>query len=196
MKILSHAFSSLGTNCYIICGNIGEIIIDPGIGASEWVKQNAPHALAIFNTHGHFDHVFSDAELKDALNCPIYLPAGDKIFVQNDPFKMLEKPFEPDFLVQDGDEFEFGDIKIKFLRLSGHTPGGGALICGNFMFSGDVVFNGSIGRTDFELGSAGKMRLSIQKLLKMPNFELFPGHGAKSSLDAERENLRRILEIL
>ena len=192
MQIISRAFSSLGTNCYIISSNVGEIIIDPGIGAAAWVKENVKNPLAIINTHGHFDHVFSDAALRRELDCAIYLPSGDEILVRDDPFEMLEEPFEPDILMRDGDGFCFGDLRVEFIKFSGHTPGGGAIISGEFMFSGDFIFKGSVGRTDFKYGDASQMANSIQKVLQMPNFTLLPGHGESSNLDAERANLARI----
>ncbi|MEY4504124.1 MAG: hypothetical protein RL154_417, partial [Pseudomonadota bacterium] len=84
MNIISKPMGAYQTNCYIVKTKSGDIIIDPGIGAIDFVLQNAIKPLAILNTHGHFDHVWSNAEVKEALKIPIYCPKDDEFMLRAD----------------------------------------------------------------------------------------------------------------
>lgn len=195
MKLISKPCGDLATNCYILEKPCGDLIIDPGMESFEFVIQNTRNPLAILCTHGHFDHIFDAKKLKDKFNIPIYLPKGDEILAKSNQFGMLNTPFEPDFLVGDKEKIIIKDWEILFHHFPGHTPGTSMIEIDNIMFSGDFIFSGSIGRSDFDLSDPNLMKQSIQKVLKYPNFELFPGHGFATNLDKERANLEYFLNL-
>ena len=178
------------TNCYIVTVNDKDFIIDPGVGATKWVKQYVKNPIAILNTHGHFDHVWSNKEVSDLFDLKIYTPKDDNFMLQKDPYGFGMTPSTADVLVEHDQEFDFDGVKVKFHFFPGHTPGCSAIEIDNNLFSGDFIFNGSIGRTDFPFSSPKNMIESIDKILLWDrNIRIYPGHGSSTTLDAERSSL-------
>jgi glyoxylase-like metal-dependent hydrolase (beta-lactamase superfamily II) len=185
------------TNCYIVRLEKGDVIIDPGMGATEWVIENALNPVAILNTHGHFDHVWSNHELQERFKIPLYTPKKDTFMLQNDTFGYGMPSSEPDVEVEGDETFEIGGSVIEFLHFPGHTPGCSAIKIGDNLFSGDFVFKNSIGRTDFPYSSPEDMRKSIFKFLDIKeDLRVYPGHGESTSVKAEQKNLPTWLEYL
>ena len=196
MKILTKAFGEYATNCYILKGEQGDLVIDPGEGSFDWVMQNTGKIAAVLNTHGHFDHVYDDARLQRA-GAKIYIHEKDAFMLRADPFETLQEPLQPDVLVSDGQEFVLGGFNVKFHLFAGHTPGSCMIEAGGAIFSGDVIFKGSIGRWDFPFSNGEQMRESLYKILQIKSdFTLYPGHGPNTSLQAERQNLKYFLQLL
>lgn len=196
MKILTKAFGEYVTNCYILKGEQGDLVIDPGEGSFDWVMQNAGKIAAVLNTHGHYDHVYDDAKLQRA-GAKIYIHEKDAFMLRADPFETLQEPLQPDVLVSDGQEFVLDGFNVKFHLFAGHTPGSCMIEAGGAIFSGDVIFKGSIGRWDFPFSSGEQMRESLHKILQIKgDFTLYPGHGPNTSLAAERQNLKYFLQLL
>lgn len=190
MQIKSKACGAYGTNCYIVSIDGKEIIIDPGMEAVEWVLHNVNHPIAILNTHGHFDHVWSNAALAKELQIPIYAPKDDCFMLENDPFIQGTPSSHADIAVEGDQSFEIEGISVAFLHFPGHTPGCSAILIGNALFSGDFIFKNSIGRYDFPYSSSEQMRQSLEKFLKIEaDWEIFPGHGGSTSLKAEQKNV-------
>lgn len=192
MQIISQACGAYETNCYIIKSQNGDFIIDPGQNAFDFVKKNAQHPKAILNTHGHFDHVWSNAAIKEAFKIPIYIHENDA-FMLEDPFKMGHTPSKADFLISDESEIEIAGVKFRFLFFPGHTPGCCMieLIGENLAFSGDFLFKGTIGRYDFPYSNPILMRQSLEKVAILDkDLRLLPGHGDETSLKTEQRNLR------
>lgn len=192
MQIISQACGAYETNCYIIKSQNGDFIIDPGQNAFDFVKKNAQHPKAILNTHGHFDHVWSNAAIKEAFKIPIYIHENDA-FMLEDPFKMGYTPSKADFLISDESEIEIAGVKFRFLFFPGHTPGCCMieLIGENLAFSGDFLFKGTIGRYDFPYSNPTLMRQSLEKVAILDkDLRLLPGHGDETSLKVEQRNLR------
>lgn len=195
MKILTKAFGEYVTNCYILKGEQGDLVIDPGEGSFDWVMQNTGKIAAVLNTHGHYDHVYDDAKLQRA-GAKIYIHESDAFMLRADPFETLQEPLQPDVLVSDGQEFAPGGFNVKFHLFAGHTPGSCMIEAGGAIFSGDVIFKGSIGRWDFPFSSGEQMRESLHKILQIKgDFTLYPGHGPNTSLQAERQNLKYFLQL-
>lgn len=189
------------TNCYIIITKVGDFIIDPGMGAVNWVLKNVQKPIAILNTHGHFDHIWSNANLARELKVPIYCPKNDVFMLKNDPFGFGIEPSIADFEVDCDEQFEFDGVKVKFHFFPGHTPGCSAIEINENddkkLFSGDFIFNGSIGRTDFPYSDSSQMIKSIEKILKWDfDIEIFPGHGPTTKLSNERKNLKLWINYL
>jgi len=197
MQILKKAFGEYATNCYILKGEQGDLVIDPGEGSFDWVMQNTGKIAAVLNTHGHFDHVYDDAKLQRT-GAKIYIHEDDAFMLRADPFETMPEPIEADVLVKGQEQsFEIAGFNVKFSLFAGHTPGSCMIEAGGVIFSGDVIFKGSIGRWDFPFSSGEQMRESLHKILQIKgDFALYPGHGVNTSLVAERQNLKYFLQLL
>lgn len=176
------------TNCYIITEDGKDFIIDPGVGATAWVLRNVTNPVAILNTHGHFDHVWSNNELQEKLNIPLYTPKGDvMLLTSNDWLPDLPHSY-PDIEVEPNQEFNIDGVKVKFHHFPGHCPGCSMIEIGDAMFSGDFIFERSIGRTDFPFSSPSDMKDSLRRF-KTLDFDktLYPGHGGTTTIKQEQQ---------
>ncbi len=197
MEILKQPMGEYQTNCYIVRIKGKELIIDPGVGATLWIKQNVSNPLAILNTHGHYDHVWSNAQLSKELDLKIYCPKEDNFMLEKDPYAFGMTPSFADVLVEHDQEFDFEGIKVKFHHFPGHTPGCSAIQIEDALFSGDFIFQNSIGRCDFPFSNPKDMKKSINKILKWEkNIRIYPGHGANTSLFQEKDSLKNWLNYL
>jgi len=177
------------TNCYIISLDGKDFIIDPGVGATEWVIENVTNPVGIFNTHGHFDHVWSNDELQKKLNIPLYTPKDDVMLLKESSWVEGLPPSTPDIEVKNDEEFNFDGVKVKFRHFPGHCPGCSTIEIGDSMFSGDFIFDRSIGRTDFPYSSPEDMKKSLEKF-KTLNYDktIYPGHGGTTTIKQEQQN--------
>ncbi|MDK2823139.1 MAG: hydroxyacylglutathione hydrolase [Clostridia bacterium] len=201
MKIKILTVGPIETNCYIVvCPQTKEaVIIDPGDEGGKIVEAISSldiNVKYIINTHGHHDHIQANKEVKEATNAQILIHASDAQMLTN-PLKNLShylglKTTEPaaDRQLQDGDSIEFGNIVFKVLHTPGHTPG---CIClyneaEKICFTGDTLFNGSVGRTDLPGGNYKTLMNSLrEKLVNLPNdVVIYPGHGPKSTIREEK----------
>lgn len=188
MKIKAKAMGDYQTNCYIVTVDEMDFIIDPGIGALKWVLENVKNPVAILNTHGHFDHVWSNAELQAKLNIPLYAPKDDVMLLQGSGWHPEMPPSKPDVEVGRDEEVNIKGIKIKFRHFPGHTPGCSTIEIKDAMFSGDFIFERSIGRTDFPYSSPSDMKESLEKFKKIPyDRTVYPGHGNTTTIKQEQQ---------
>ena len=196
MQILKKAFGEYATNCYILKGEQGDLVIDPGEGSFDWVMQNTGKIAAVLNTHGHFDHVYDDAKLQKA-GAKIYIHEDDAFMLRADPFETMPESIEADVLIKGQEQsLEIAGFNVKFSLFAGHTPGSCMIEVDGVIFSGDVIFKGSIGRWDFPFSSGAQMKESLHKILQIKgDFTLYPGHGPNTSLAAERQNLKYFLQL-
>jgi len=185
------------TNCYIVTIQNKDFIIDPGVGATSWVKQNVTNPIAILNTHGHFDHIWSVKELKEDLNLKVYCPMDDVFMFQKDPFGQGTPVCEVDTPIEPDEQILLEDIKITFHHFPGHTPGCSAIEIEDALFTGDFIFSNSIGRVDFPYSNPQDMIESLKKVLKWnKDITIYPGHGENTSLEQERNSLNNWLNYL
>ena len=162
MKIQTVVTGYMGENAYVASDGKTAAVIDPGAdaGAIEAAMQGLD-CVAVLLTHAHFDHIGAAAYFKRK---------GAKIYMHSDDEKLLTggghlarqfgetlDEFVPDVFVSDGDELEIGEMKFKVLHTPGHTDGSVCYIAENVVFSGDTLFCGGVGRTDFPSGSAQKL---------------------------------------
>ena len=190
MQIKIQPMGPYQTNCYIVTVDGKDFIIDPGVGAAKWVMKHTTNPVAILNTHGHFDHVWSNAELKEKLNIPLYAPKDDLFMLTNDPLGQGTPPSKPDYLVSNDETIEIQNIKITFLHFPGHTPGCSVIQIGNVWFSGDFLFERSIGRWDFPASDGKEMIKSLEKAMKIKEeYTIYPGHGIDTTLKAEQKTI-------
>ncbi len=185
------------TNCFIVTIDGKDIIIDPGTGATPWVLENTTNPIAILNTHGHFDHIWSNQELKEKLKIPIYIPKDDAFMLQDDPLMQNPPKSEADFEVTGDAEFEIEGIKIKYIWMPGHTPGNSMIIIEDCCFSGDFIFENSIGRVDFPFSSPEDMKKSIKKFLELDfDMKIYTGHGNPTTIKTEQARVGNWLNYI
>ncbi len=193
--------SSFGSNCYIIgCSETKEVaVIDPG-GEGEKIisllESKGYQVKYIINTHGHLDHIGANKAIKDKFNCDILIHELDGAMLP-DPSKNLSSFMcgqvaspPADRLLTEGEIIEIGStLKLEVIHTPGHTPGGICLKAGKLLFTGDTLFGGSIGRSDFPGGSHATLIKSIkEKLLNLPeDTVVYPGHGPESTIGEEKE---------
>ena len=187
MSIKVQPMGPYQTNCYIVTKDGKDIIIDPGVDATEWVKENVTNPVAILNTHGHFDHVWSNAELQRELGVKLYTPKEDDMLLRQSSWMPDLPPSTPDVLVEPDEEFDIEGIKVKFRHFPGHTPGCSTIEIDDAMFSGDFIFERSIGRTDFPYSNPADMKKSLEKFMQLDyDKTIYPGHGGTTTIKQEQ----------
>ncbi len=188
MQIKVQPMGPYQTNCYIVTKDGKDIIIDPGVGATEWVKKNVTNPIAILNTHGHFDHVWSNAALQKELGVKLYTPKDDVMLLSSSSWMPDLPPSTPDVEIDGDEELDLEGIKVKFRHFPGHCPGCSTIEIDNAMFSGDFIFEKSIGRTDFPYSSPQDMKKSLEKFKQIPyDKTVYPGHGGSTSIKQEQQ---------
>jgi glyoxylase-like metal-dependent hydrolase (beta-lactamase superfamily II) len=203
-----------GTNCYVAATGPGSecVVIDPGVGAAEGIAQIvAEHKLkpvAVLVSHGHADHTFSVTPVAGTYDATAYIHPQDRpLLIDPMPAHSPEAAqlllgagysyAEPDDVVEigDGAEIELAGLTFHVDHTPGHTPGSiifrtpyAADDISQVMFSGDLLFQGSIGRTDLPGGDHQQMMRSLRdKILPLPDdIAVLPGHGAQTSIGQER----------
>jgi len=195
MKIKRQPMGEYQTNCYIVTttnseGKEVDIIIDPGVNATPWIEKNVSNPIAILNTHGHFDHVWSNAEVQKLFNIPLYTPKDDAFLLTSSSWMPDLPPSTPDVLVEsEVSEIDFEGVKVTFRHFPGHCPGCSTIEIGDAMFSGDFIFERSIGRVDFPYSSPEDMKRSLKKFQELSyDKTIYPGHGGTTTIKAEQVN--------
>ncbi|MEQ3345930.1 MBL fold metallo-hydrolase [Peptoniphilus senegalensis] len=196
-KIIKLVVGELQENCFVLFDeNKDAFVVDPGASSDiiiEAIEKNNLNIKYILLTHGHFDHVGAVAGLKKKFNAPVYLHKNDKNFLEN-PKEVRESAFgiqiesaNVDVFVKEGDEIPFSDAYIKVIETPGHTIGSVCYLFKNYLFAGDTLFNGSIGRTDFPESDHSLMIESL-KVLKELDDEIYvlSGHGPESQMSYEK----------
>lgn len=190
------AVGPLEANCVIIWdGDKNAIVIDPGDEPEMIMDVISAKALKVHYivcTHAHFDHVGAVPEIKKLTGALIAVHEAELELYNGvrDQGAMwgyeLEDLPAPDRLLKDGDELRAGSIHMKALHTPGHSPGGVCLYGGGVLITGDTLFAGSIGRTDFHGGSMGQILESLKKLARLPeDTKIIAGHGPTSTLGEE-----------
>jgi len=123
MEIKIQPMGGTQTNCYIVTIDKKDFIIDPGTGATKWVLNNVTNPVAILNTHGHFDHVWSNHEVQEALKIPLYCPKDDIFMLSKCPLGQSVPPSKADYEVVGDEELTIKGVKIQYRHFPGHTPG-------------------------------------------------------------------------
>ncbi|VYU06689.1 MBL fold metallo-hydrolase [Clostridium paraputrificum] len=179
-------------NCYIVMDEKTKdaVVLDPG-GDGEMleraIKDIGANVKGILLTHGHMDHVGGVEYLSDKLNAPFYISKIDEEYMEKDNY-VFGSIRNANGYLEDGNDLSFGSLNIKVIATPGHTKGGLCFLIEDKLFTGDTLFQGSIGRTDFIGGSFPEIINSIKtKLLPLGDeIEVYPGHGPKSSIGYEK----------
>ncbi len=202
MFLRSLVVGPLQTNCYIVADPQTKeaIVIDPGDEPDriiDTIREEELKVIYLLCTHSHFDHVGALPELKEA--------SGAEVVLHPDELEIYEAARDmaafwgyeidplppPDLLVRDGDEIKVGSLRFQVLHTPGHSPGGICLFGNGIAFTGDTIFAGSVGRTDFHGGDIEKLKQSFLRILSLPpETEILPGHGPPTTVEREKsENL-------
>ncbi|MCD5417489.1 MBL fold metallo-hydrolase [Candidatus Bipolaricaulota bacterium] len=182
MEIESLPLGNLWTNCYLLRTDDLVIIIDPGAATDELFKLIGDGGVdMIINTHGHFDHVGGNRILKEKYGAKILLHQADLALFH----ETVSPEVKVDQFIDEGDKIGAGMLEV--MHMPGHSPGSIILVGTNVIFCGDLIFAGSIGRTDFPGGSPADMAASLQRLAALPgDYTLYSGHGPATTLAKER----------
>ena len=188
MNILTLTLGPLATNCYLVWqeGRTDAVIVDPAANSRKITAALQEHGLTpvcFLLTHAHFDHIGALKPLLAAApDARVYVGDQDK----DDPCDMAYDLLTYTDTYQDGDIVEAAGLSFRVLGTPGHTPGSVCLLCGEALFSGDTLFAGSYGRTDFKGGSTQDMYASLRKLAALPpQTRVLPGHGPESTIEDE-----------
>jgi len=198
MIIKKMALGIYGANCYIVADEESEeaAVVDPG-GESENIykllNEMGKKCVYIILTHGHMDHIGGVVKLKELTGARIVIHEKDDEMIKDPSLNLSisgygEKiSFSGDILVSDGDEIKIGLTLVKIIHTPGHTLGGISLLIENHLFSGDTLFERSIGRTDLYGGDYEMIIKSIKnKLFKLDkDIIVHPGHGGDTTLEIE-----------
>ena len=195
--ILSGEFQE---NCYIVYDDTSKkaIIIDPGQDGKKVIDKIEKLKLKpelLINTHGHFDHTFSDDIIRQKYNIPLAIHKGDTEMLSdaNKNFStMIGSPTiinEAEIIFDKEETKETSFCKYSVIHTPGHSKGSVCIIIDNILFAGDTVFKNSIGRTDLYGGDYDELILSLQKIKKLPQDTIIcPGHGPFTTLKNELKN--------
>ena len=186
-------------NCFILgCESTKEgVVIDPGDDADRILMELAKSGLKVkylINTHGHFDHVGANKRMKEVTGAEIAVhPDDEPMFQELSRSAMMfglsaENSPPADIRLNDGDEITFGEITLKVIHTPGHSKGGICLYTKGYLFAGDTLFAGSIGRTDLNGGDYDTLISSIkEKLLVLePETVVYTGHGPETTIGNEK----------
>jgi glyoxylase-like metal-dependent hydrolase (beta-lactamase superfamily II) len=184
-------------NCYLIYDDTSKkaIIVDPGLDGKKVIdkieKLNLSPELLI-NTHGHFDHTFSDDIIRQKYNIPLAIHKKDTEMLSdaNKNFStILGKPIiinNADIIFDKEETKEISFCKYSVIYTPGHSKGSICILIDDMLFAGDTIFKYSIGRTDLFGGDYNEILLSLQKIKKLPQHtKIFPGHGPFTTLSDE-----------
>jgi len=205
MKIEKFTFNPIGVNTYICWDNTGEcVIIDPGCSNKKeedilesFIRENNLKPLRLLYTHGHFDHTWGNHFVSLKWNLKGELNENDLFLVeQSKQHAMmfgLELPENPkiELFLEEGDIINAGDLSFSVIHIPGHSPG--SLVFfeaeNGVLFAGDVLFNGSVGRSDLPRGDHDELISGIkEKLFTLPdNTVVYPGHGPETTIGMEKK---------
>lgn len=187
----------LETNCYIYADAATReaFIIDPGSDAQMIIEQITRNKLiprAIINTHGHWDHIGANREIKREYAIPLYIHADETAFLTT-PVLNGSQLFgggipspTADVTLRDGQTLALGSLALTVIHTPGHTPGGMCLQTEDLLFTGDTLFCGSVGRCDLPGGDESLLTASLEKVRHLPaSLTILPGHGPACVLKKE-----------
>ncbi len=198
MEIKTIVTGLLDENCYVIENGNECVIIDPGDDGDKILREVKDTKIKyILLTHAHFDHVGALSYVKGK-GGEIIMHRGDLPLLRvakhiAERFGLtIDEPPPPDRFVEDGQELEFGEIKIKVIHVPGHSPGGVAYLFSSggkrHLFTGDILFAGSVGRTDLPGGNWQQLITGIKEKLMIlpPDTIVYPGHGPTTTIAREK----------
>lgn len=172
------------------------VLVDPGAEPErliEMVRASGATLDAIWLTHAHVDHIGAIAPVKRVWNVPVYLHPADRPLFDRGAWQAaiygipFDQPSDPDRDLAEGDQLTVGSLRFDVLHVPGHAPGHVVFVADGHMIGGDLLFAGSIGRTDLPLADPDRMIESLERVAALPDETVvYPGHGPTTSIGRER----------
>jgi glyoxylase-like metal-dependent hydrolase (beta-lactamase superfamily II) len=205
VRIIAWRVPPYDNGCYLIVDARSEaIVIDPSMGdrqVIDAVREQGLRLVEILNTHGHPDHIFGNAAVKEATRARLAIHRLDeyRLGPKRPPTQMDVPTCSADDLFDDGQLSYLDDIELTALHTPGHTEGSTCFYLRgvNTLFSGDLLFKGNIGRTDLPGGDPTAMAESLSRVTSsLPsNTLVYPGHGDETTIGAEIATLRGLRDL-
>lgn len=194
IKIDSLVLGSFAANCYLLWKNKHVLIVDPGSKSpkiQKLIELQGGYVDGIYLTHGHFDHIAGVDVLANYYHCNVYMNPLDIPLLAN-PYLNVSADTGHEVVIRskiiplDAGVNQIGEFAFELIDAPGHSEGSSLMLWEGNMICGDVLFQGSIGRTDLITGSNPKMAQTLQKIKTLdPNLKVYPGHGASTTLQEE-----------
>jgi hydroxyacylglutathione hydrolase len=193
----AYALGPLQTNCYVVRASRGAteaVVVDPGGNAADLrleLARSGAACAAILVTHGHFDHVGGVADLAEGTGAPVYMPEGERDrlerYTEFAPVGAPGRSYTPEHLLAGGETIEVAGLTLECLAVPGHSPAHVAFYTEGCLFSGDLLFAGSVGRVDLPGGDWEKLLDSVRSVVDRypPETAVYPGHGPRTTLGDE-----------
>jgi hydroxyacylglutathione hydrolase len=203
MRVLSWRVPPYDNGTYVVVDDRRDaVVIDPAMGERQVidaVKEQGLHLVEILNTHGHPDHIYGNAAVKEATKARLAIHRLDeyRLGPKRPTTTLPIPPCDADDLFDEGLLTYVADLEITALHTPGHTEGSTCFYIAreNVLFSGDVIFKGSTGRWDLPGGDRAQMERSLERVMTLPaNTKVYPGHGVPTTIGAELPTLRYLRE--
>jgi hydroxyacylglutathione hydrolase len=207
LAVDTYSLGPIQTNCYLVRRERGApeaVVVDPGADAAtlrlELARASATCA-AILITHGHFDHLGAVADLAEASGAPVYMPEGERELLERyseyAPVGFPGRPYTADHLLQGGETLELAGISFEVVPIPGHSPAHLAYAVDGSLFSGDLLFAGSVGRVDLPGADWDTLLDSVRTLADRFDAAttIYPGHGGPTTLGRELERNPFLAEL-
>lgn len=187
----------MGTNSYIVRASSSSpdaVVVDPSGDASELrllLARLGARCTAILVTHGHWDHLVGVGDLAEGTGAPVYMPEGERTLLESPerftPAGVIVRAHAPEVLLQGGESVEAAGMSFEVVSVPGHSPAHVAYHADGSLFSGDVLFAGSVGRADLPGADWDTLLDSIRRLVDAfsPETVVYPGHGPPTTLGEE-----------
>jgi glyoxylase-like metal-dependent hydrolase (beta-lactamase superfamily II) len=192
-----YGLGPLQTNCYVVRADRSAteaVVVDPGGDAADLrleLARSGASCAAILITHGHFDHIGGVADLPEGTGAPVYMPEGERVLLERyadfAPAGTGGRPYTPDELVEGGETIDVAGISFDVVAIPGHSPAHVAYYADGALFSGDLLFENSVGRVDLPGGDWDTLLDSVRTLADRypPETIVYPGHGGPTTLGDE-----------
>jgi hydroxyacylglutathione hydrolase len=203
MRIMQWRVPPYDNGTYLIVDDRrNALLIDPAMGERttlDAVKEHGLQLVEILNTHGHPDHIYGNAAVKEATKARLAIHRADayRLGPKRPPTNLPIPPCDADDLFDEGALSYVADLKVAALHTPGHTEGSTCfyLESEHVLFSGDVLFQGNTGRWDLPGGDRDQMERSLERLVALPpNTKVYPGHGPPTTIGEELPTLRSLHE--
>jgi glyoxylase-like metal-dependent hydrolase (beta-lactamase superfamily II) len=207
LAVDTYELGPIGTNCYVVRASRGAseaVVIDPSGDAAQLrleLARAGATAVAILITHGHWDHLLGVADLADGTGAPVYMAEDERALLENlpdlVPQGVVARGYTPDTFLHGDETLELAGISFETVSVPGHSPAHLAYHADGCLFSGDVLFSSSVGRTDLPGGDWATLVESIRLLAERFPREtaIYPGHGPPTTLGAELDRNPFLAEL-
>lgn len=195
LKVSRYPSTILHCNLYLLENEEGEVVIDPAVPYHILYAGRKDGLRAIILTHCHFDHLYAIESYLERTSCPVYMHKNgikkleDPVLNESALMGMdmgFQVPEERIVAIESDCVHNLLGLDFLFLETPGHSDCSLSILVDGLLFSGDTLFKNTVGRTDLHTSDSGALERSLEKLLALGNFPVYPGHSVPTSIDAER----------